>query len=107
MAWSLTVPRTKHYTANTYQHTTPSTDSMSSKHVMNDSRNLVNESLAGLVRLNPALKLDQENRLVHLAEVNPNRVALVRWSIQQTAGPSGRGVVFSGREWMWGTRWQC
>lgn len=61
---------------------------MSSKHVMNDSRNLVNESLAGLVRLNPALALDQENRLVHLREINPNRVALVStltsWEMRTT-----------------------
>lgn len=58
---------------------------------MNDSRNLVNESLAGLVRLNPALKLDTENRLVHLGEVNPNRVALVGQAAHKAAR-SGRGL---------------
>lgn len=50
---------------------------MSTKHVMNDSRNLVNESLAGLARLNPALSIDQDNRVAYLTNVNENRVALV------------------------------
>ena len=69
---------------------------MSSKHVMNDSRNLVNESLAGLVRLNPALKLDQDNRLVHLAEVNPNRVALVSCSTACDSNPPSWAAVQCG-----------
>lgn len=48
-----------------------------SKHVVNDPRQLVNESLRGLAMLNPAIKVDEVNRIVHLANVPRDRVALV------------------------------
>lgn len=48
-----------------------------SKHVVNDERQLVNHSLAGLARLNPNVRVDSNARVVHLAEVPQDRVALV------------------------------
>jgi len=48
----------------------------SSKHVVNDPRALVDDSLQGLARLNPAVKVDQASRVVHLAKVPKARVAL-------------------------------
>lgn len=49
-----------------------------SKHVVNDERQLVNHSLAGLARLNPNVRVDSNARVVHLADVPQDRVALVR-----------------------------
>lgn len=52
--------------------------SMASKHVINEPRELVNESLKGLARLNPSIKVDEASRVVVLAKVPKGRVALVR-----------------------------
>jgi hypothetical protein len=52
------------------------------KHIVNDPRNLANESLAGLARLNSKIKVDATHRVVHLADVPKERVAIVgyNWS---------------------------
>jgi dihydroxyacetone kinase len=50
---------------------------MATKHVLNDSRELVNESLLGLARLNPNIRIDEANRVVLLSKVPKDRVALV------------------------------
>jgi dihydroxyacetone kinase len=47
-----------------------------SKHVVNEPRQLVYESLAGLARLNPDIRVDSQ-RVVSLADVPQDRVALV------------------------------
>ncbi|KAI5476272.1 putative dihydroxyacetone kinase 1 [Pseudohyphozyma bogoriensis] len=47
------------------------------KHIINDPRELVNESLRGLGRLNPALAVDETNRVVKLATIPKDRVALI------------------------------
>lgn len=47
------------------------------KHVTNEPRNLVNESLAGLVRLNANIRLDDNFRVVYRKDVPQNQVALV------------------------------
>lgn len=51
---------------------------MSTKHVVNEPRELVNEALRGLVRINPNIRVDEANRVVLLNEVPQDRVALVR-----------------------------
>ena len=47
------------------------------KHIVNDPRALVNESLQGLARLNPKIKVDEASRVVHRNEVPKKQVALV------------------------------
>jgi len=47
------------------------------KHILNSTRELVNESLTGLGRLNPALEVDTSNRIAILKKVPKDRVALV------------------------------
>ena len=46
---------------------------------MNEPRQLVNNSLQGLARLNPFIRVDEPNRVTYLADVPKNRVALVRF----------------------------
>jgi dihydroxyacetone kinase len=50
---------------------------MSSKHVVNDPRNLVNDALAGLIQLSPSVSLDADNRVIHLSQVPRDKVALI------------------------------
>ncbi len=50
---------------------------MSSKHVVNDPRNLVNDALAGLVQLSPDLSLDAANRVTYLTRIPQDKVALI------------------------------
>jgi triose/dihydroxyacetone kinase / FAD-AMP lyase (cyclizing) len=50
---------------------------MSSKHIVNDPRNLVNDALAGLIQLSPALSLDAANRITHLTHVPKDTVAII------------------------------
>lgn len=47
------------------------------KHIVNDPRNLANESLAGLARVNSKIKVDATHRVVYAANVPKDRVALV------------------------------
>lgn len=47
------------------------------KHIVNDPRNLANESLAGLARVNSKIKVDATHRVVYAANVPQDRVALV------------------------------
>lgn len=48
------------------------------KHIVNDPRNLANESLAGLARVNANIKVDATHRVVYAANIPKDRVALVR-----------------------------
>lgn len=59
-------------------HLRPSNNMVSTKHVVNEPRQLVNDGLAGLARLNPNVKVDANYRVTTLAEVPQDRVALVR-----------------------------
>lgn len=47
------------------------------KHIVNDPRNLANESLAGLARVNSKIKVDATHRVVYAANIPQDRVALV------------------------------
>ena len=47
------------------------------KHVANEPRNLVNESLHGLARLNSKIRVDDNFRVVYRRDVPQNQVALV------------------------------
>lgn len=51
------------------------------KHIVNDPRNLANESLAGLARVNAKIKVDATHRVVYAANVPQDRVALVSCSL--------------------------
>lgn len=50
---------------------------MSHKHIINDHRKLAVDGLVGLGRLNPALNIDQVNRVACLRQVPKDRVAIV------------------------------
>ena len=50
---------------------------VSTKHVVNEPRQLVNDGLAGLARLNPNVRVDANYRVTTLALVPQDRVALV------------------------------
>src|SRR4051812_19027577 len=50
---------------------------MSSKHIINDPRTLVNDALAGLIQLSPSVSLDTESKVIHLSQVPRDRVALI------------------------------
>lgn len=63
---------------------------MASKHVINEPRELVNESLKGLARLNPSIKVDEASRVVVLAKVPKGRVALI------SGGGSGHEPAHAG-----------
>lgn len=57
------------------------------KHITNgDPRELVNESLTGLGRLNPSLTIDTVNRIAILKQVPKNRVALVSCWARSSCG---------------------
>ena len=58
---------------------------MSTKHVVNEPRELVNEALRGLVRINPSIRVDEANRVVLLKEVPKDRVALVCTLIDESS----------------------
>ncbi|KAK4702783.1 triose/dihydroxyacetone kinase / FAD-AMP lyase (cyclizing), partial [Phenoliferia sp. Uapishka_3] len=63
---------------------------MSNKHVVNEPRELVNEALRGLARLNPSIRVDEANRVVLLKEVPKDRVALI------SGGGSGHEPAHAG-----------
>ncbi|KAJ3013248.1 Dihydroxyacetone kinase 2 [Thoreauomyces humboldtii] len=63
---------------------------MTTKHVINGARDLVNESLTGLSRLNPALSIDQDARVAYLTTINQDRVALI------SGGGSGHEPAHAG-----------
>lgn len=50
---------------------------MSHKHIINDHRKFAVDGLVGLGRLNPALNIDQVNRVACLRQVRKDRVAIV------------------------------
>lgn len=63
---------------------------VSNKHVVNDPRQLVNESLAGLARLNSKVKVDSEFRVVYRKEVPQDQVAII------SGGGSGHEPAHAG-----------
>ncbi|KAK9895068.1 dihydroxyacetone kinase [Cystobasidium minutum MCA 4210] len=60
------------------------------KHIVNDPRNLANESLAGLARVNAKIKVDATHRVVYAANVPQDRVALI------SGGGSGHEPAHAG-----------
>merc|ERR1712093_717250 len=66
------------------------TTMVSNKHVVNDPRQLVNESLAGLARLNSKVKVDSEFRVVYRKEVPQDQVAII------SGGGSGHEPAHAG-----------
>ncbi|GAA5893508.1 hypothetical protein JCM6882_007840 [Rhodosporidiobolus microsporus] len=63
---------------------------MFSKHIINDPRQLALDSLVGLGRLNPTIKVDTVNRVACLKDVPQNRVAII------SGGGSGHEPAHSG-----------
>ncbi|KWU46943.1 DAK1/DegV-like protein, partial [Rhodotorula sp. JG-1b] len=63
---------------------------MSHKHIINDHRKLAVDGLVGLGRLNPALNIDQVNRVACLRQVPKDRVAII------SGGGSGHEPAHAG-----------
>ncbi|KIY51925.1 dihydroxyacetone kinase [Fistulina hepatica ATCC 64428] len=51
--------------------------SIQTKHFLNSAETLVVDSLAGLCAVNPALALDRQNKIVHIASHDRNKVSLL------------------------------
>ncbi|KAM0754935.1 dihydroxyacetone kinase 1 [Meredithblackwellia eburnea MCA 4105] len=63
---------------------------MSLKHVVNEPRELVTESLRGLARLNPNVRLDETNKVIVLKDVPKDKVTLI------SGGGSGHEPAHAG-----------
>lgn len=63
---------------------------MSHKHIINDHRKFAVDGLVGLGRLNPALNIDQVNRVACLRQVRKDRVAII------SGGGSGHEPAHAG-----------
>ena len=68
---------------------------VSTKHVVNEPRQLVNDGLAGLARLNPNVRVDANYRVTTLALVPQDRVALVGGAAISASLPGRTYAVLS------------